>query len=140
MSTEEQKPKPLPRKSSGADIKDIDDLSSRVQDLERKASVLKTDIERMERRSDSSTNFVMVLVVGIAIVFLVALIPISLDYFRNNYQRHKEYTGQIQGIEESFLQKYYTKEQLDQYRKDGDDAIKVIRCIRNKGFFSMNCF
>ena len=139
MNKEVPKWKEIP-KSTGVGIDDLNDLSSRIRDLEKREAAIKTDLERMERSSDRSTNFMMAIIMGIAVVFLATLVMVALDYFKNNEERFEQTTTTIKNFENTILDKYYTKEQIDSRLNASDKSSEVIKCVRNKGFFSISCF
>jgi replicative DNA helicase len=139
MNGDTQKWKPLP-KASGQSVGEIEAQGSRIQELERREALLRVDFDRLERRSDKSANFMMMLTGAIAIATFIALALVTVDYFKNNNERYEKSTTEIGAVRKELNEKYYTKEEVNRFFNADEDISKIISCIRSKGSISMGCF
>ena len=139
MSSQKKKFIPLeeiPVKPSPAYIEQIEDVSSRIKDLERKIVNIEDSAEKAQKRIESTSNFVMWVVGVIALGFIFLTIQVSLDYFRNNEERYEKFIEKTEEIKNDF----YTKEQLEVPLKNADRTTIFLDCLKAKGYFSVHCF
>jgi len=126
----------IPTKPSSADIGQMEDVNSRVKDLEKKIVSIEDSAEKAQKRIESTSNFITWIVGAIALGFIFLTIQVSLDYFRNNEERYEKFINKTEEIKDNF----YTKEQLEVPLKNVGDAEKFLDCLKAKGYFSTYCF
>ncbi len=86
MNNEKEKFIPLekiPEKPTRKEIDKMDDLGRRL--------------EMLEKRIKETTTFLIFLASAVIIAFVLAIIPLCFDYYKNNYERYEKY---FKGIDE----------------------------------------
>lgn len=124
------------QKNPTGNIPELDDMNSRIKDLEKKIGDIEKEAERAHERSRSSSNFIMWIVGAIALGFLILITQVSLDYFKNNQERYERFIDKTEEIKSDF----YSKEELDLMLNEGKKSTEISNCIKTKGYFSMRCF
>lgn len=126
----------IPREPPEQDIQDIDELSSRIKDLEKVVGDVEKSATKVEKRITFTSNFISFIVGALAVGFVLAAIPIALDYFRNNEERYEKFISKTEEVKEGF----YTKEELRLPLDNVRTNTKILNCLRSKGLFSPQCF
>lgn len=121
---------------STSDFVGMEDISSRLKDTDKKVISIEESVKRAEKRIDDASFFMMWIVGAIAVAFFVALVLISLDYFSNNEERYEKFIDKTREIET----KFYTKDELGPKLESNDQNSRILNCIKDKGYFSLQCF
>ncbi|MBU0578224.1 hypothetical protein KJ742_06430 [Patescibacteria group bacterium] len=124
------------QKNQSGNIPELDDMNSRIKDLEKKISNIEKGAERAHEQNRSSSNFIMWIVGAIALGFLVIITQVSLDYFKNNQERYEKFINKTEEIRSD----YYSKKELDSALNETKNTAEILNCIKTKGYFSMKCF
>lgn len=110
---------PLGEASSSLEV-----LKNRIEELAADAKETKDkinkDFEKLEGRTHTYTNWMMGLIIGIGVVFLVTAVGLVIDYA--NYNRN-----------------FYRKGDLDLQFADIQNNKNFLVCVQNLGYFSAKC-
>lgn len=102
----------------------IFDLGSRVDELKR-------DANQIQNQVNSATTFMMFLAGAVIVAFLLSMIPIGFDYFKNNRDLRDEFY--------SFKSSMPSREELSSQKIQIQTVSKIIECFKMKGYFSKSC-
>jgi len=94
-------------------------LSERTREIDTSLINAKKDLEDLKNNTESKINYVLYIAIGIIVVFVLASLPIFLDYFRNNEERYEKFIDKTVEIKNSS----YSKNEVDGMIKSFKDCI-----------------
>lgn len=101
---------------------ELNKLKYELTELKTKTSSALNDFEKLEKRWDRFSTFMMWMMGIIAGVFFVTGILIALDYFKNNEERYEKLIDKTEEMKQDF----YTKEQVN------NNIISSVTSIENQ--------
>ena len=120
----------------------IDSLAEEFNNLNIKAESINKSVEGAEKRIQQTTTFLIFVAGAIIIAFFLSVIPIFLDYFKNNDDRYEKFINKIMEIERNNYSKQEINEFLNNYLEKIHESNKNLddfkKCLKNGGW--SKCF
>ncbi|MBI3255819.1 MAG: preprotein translocase subunit SecG [Candidatus Andersenbacteria bacterium] len=109
--------------------KSIHDLNTRINSIKQETSTAYSDFQKLEKRLDRASNFMMWVTGIMAAIFLATSLAIGFDYLKNNEERYEKFIEKTTVIEN----RSYTKTEIDFILKNFKDCIwfnGLSRCLK----------
>lgn len=120
-------------------------LLEEIDSLKKKSGKIDGDLRQAEQKIKGikfQTNFMAFIVGAIAVLFVITVVTIGLEYVGNNEERYEKFIDKTEEIKQNF----YTKEQTNSEIKSSFNEIKnqfdnLKNCLKSKKYWQYGeCF
>ena len=131
---------------------DLNELSKRTKEIDddfaslgKQTKEIKDDISKSEEHINRGMNFMMFVAIAIIVAVFVMIVPIFLDYYKNNLENHKKYLDEISKLTLEIEKNKINQGQIETNNKELAEQVKIIQnkinCAHDKKFYQLEqCF
>jgi len=96
-------------------------LSERTREIDTSLINAKKELEDLKKNTESKINYVLYIAIGIIVVFVLASIPVFLDYFKYNEERYEKFIDRTTD--------FYTKTEVEKMITDFKNCLNTSRWL-----------